>query len=342
MKKKLRVLVLVSKHLIPPDFIPPEELERSNCRTEYYVINTLRQLGHTVEPLGIDGDLKLVKDSIDQFRPHILFNLLEEWDGETLFDHNVVSYLELIKQAYTGCNPKGLLLARDKSLSKKILNYHRIKTPHFAVAKRGKKFNRPQKMQFPLIVKSLTEEGSVGISQNSVVKDDTKLQERIAFIHEHALSDAIVETFIEGKDIYISVLGNKKINIFPILQLEFKDAPNGIHQIATSKVKWNPEYREKYSIDCQFATDLSPELANRISDLSKKIYKILAISGYARLDMRLTDDGQVYFIEANPNPDISNHEEFAISAQKAGIDYPNLIEKIVTLGLNWNPVDSYN
>jgi len=338
--KKLRVLVLAAKHLIPPTDVKEEELTDAPWRTEHYVISTLKNLNHQVEVLGIDSDLRPIRDLTESFKPHVAFNLLEAFDGETLFDHNVVSFLELIKQPYTGCNPKGLLIARDKSLSKKLLNYHRIKTPQFAVAKRGNKFRRPSKLEFPLIVKSLTEEGSVGISQCSIVHDENHLIERINFVHQHTLSDAIVESYIEGEDLYVSIFGNKKVTVLPFLTLEFKDKENTLHKIATSKVKWNSKYRSKHQIDLAFKKDIDNDLKKRISSLSKKIYRILGLSGYARLDFRLSNN-ELYFLEANPNPDIADTDEFAISAQEIGISYAELLNRIVHLGESWNPVDIY-
>ncbi|MBL6990156.1 MAG: ATP-grasp domain-containing protein [Bacteriovoracaceae bacterium] len=334
--RKKRILLLVHPSLIPPPNVHPQqiELETLPWRTEYYVQNTLEFFGHDVLVLGVSNDLMAIRLAKDEFKPNIAFNLLEEFDGESVFDHSVVSYLELLKLPYTGCNPRGLLLARDKALSKKILHYHHIKTPHFAVAKMGKNFKRSKKLEFPLIVKSLVEEGSAGISQNSIVTNDKKLQERITFIHEHILSDAIVETFIEGRDLYVSLMGNKRVKTFPILELEFKNAPKTLHQIATGRVKWSPEYRKKYEIDIKVATNLPNTSLEKVVKLSKRIYKILGLGGYARLDLRLKKDGQIYFIEANPNPEVAKGEEFAFAAQEINISYPELLNKIIGLGIN--------
>jgi len=342
MRNKLRILVLVDKTLIPPIEARKIDLEKASWRTEFYVISTLKSIGHNVKVLGVESDLKAIRQAKEDFKPHIAFNLLEEFAGEAVFDHNVVSYLELIKLPYSGCNPKGLLLSRDKALSKQLMFYHRIKTPLFAVARRNKKFKRPKRLNFPLIVKSLTDEGSAGISQNSIVTDDNKLKERIEFVHENenTLSDAIVEDYVEGREIYVSLLGNKKVRVMPILELFFKNTPDRIHHIATSKVKWNPDYRKKYKIDIDIPK-LSDELSSKIIRLSKRIYRHLGINGYARLDLRLTDSGEIYFLEANPNPDISKGEEFAYSAKRAKIIYPDLLNKILNLGMSWKPETIY-
>ncbi len=342
MKKKFKVLVLIDSRLIPPEDATKEELEKAPYRTEFYVIKTLKSHGHKVHVLGLESDLKSIRTAREDLNPDIAFNLLEEFAGEAVFDHNVVSYLELINLPYTGCNPKGLLLSRDKALSKKILYYHRIKTPRFAVAHKNRKFKRPKRLEFPLIVKSLVDEGSTGISQKSIVYDDKELKERIGFIHDNEStgSTAIIESYIEGRDIYVSILGNRRIIILPPLELIFKNAPDRIHQIATSKVKWDPDYREKYEIDIDIPK-LPEEQISQIEKISKRIYRILGLSGYARLDLRLSDSGKIYFIEANPNPDISKGEEFAYSAKRAKINYPDLLNKIMTLGLSFKPGSTY-
>ena len=339
--KKLKVLVLLHPSLIPPETTKKEELDFAPWRTEYHVIKTLKDLGHTVYPLGVESDLLVIRKAFDEFKPDIAFNLLEQFGGEAVFDHNVVSYLELLKLPYTGCNPKGLLLSRDKSLSKKILYYHRIKTPKFFVVKQNHTFKLPKNIDFPMIVKSKMDEGSVGISQSSVVNDLDKLTERVKFIHESVGSDAIVESFIEGDDIYISLMGNNKVSVFPILELDFKNVPDGMFKIATSRVKWNKEYQKKYSITVKETNKLDEEAKKKVIKLGKRIYKILGINGYARLDMRFASNGDVYFIEANPNPEISKGEEFSISASKVGIKYPQLIEKMLLNGLSWVPESIY-
>src|SRR5204862_6172966 len=152
-------------------------------KTEWDVISTLKKIGHEVSPVGVYNNLGVIGNALLEFKPHVAFNLLEEFHGYPLYDQHVVSYLELIKQPYTGCNPRGLTIAHDKALTKKILSYHRILVPGFAVFPMGQKVGRPRRLKFPLLVKSVVEEGSVGISQASVVADDQKLAERVEFIH---------------------------------------------------------------------------------------------------------------------------------------------------------------
>ncbi|MGH7256727.1 MAG: D-alanine--D-alanine ligase family protein, partial [Nitrospirales bacterium] len=191
--KKLRTLVLMHEDLIPPDTPPAGvDLASVDWKTEFDVVTTLRGMGHEVKPLGVRNDLGVIRRAIDDWKPHIAFNLLEEFDGISVYDQNVVSYLELLRIPYTGCNPRGLMLAHDKSLSKKIFSYHRIPIPEFTVFPIGRTVKRPKRLAFPLIVKSASEEASLGISQASIVDDDEKLRERVAFIHNSVGTSALV------------------------------------------------------------------------------------------------------------------------------------------------------
>ena len=332
--RKLRVLVLMHPSLIPPESLEGyTEKEIYAWKTEYDVVSTLRKLGHEVALLGLQDELVPLRTVITEWRPHIVFNLLEEFHGLTEFDQHVVSYLELLRIAYTGSNPRGLVLARDKALSKKLLVYHRIRVPAFAVFPRGSRIRRPKGIHFPLIVKCLKEEASRGIAQASIVEDEEKLVERARFIHENIGADAIVEQFIEGRELYVGVIGNKHIKVLPIWELVFENLPPGSAAIATARAKHNPEYQEKWGIYQQPAAGLSPALAAHIVKTSKRIYRILQIDGYARIDYRLSPTGELYFLEANPNPEIAEREEFSSAAESLGISYPALLQKILNLGL---------
>jgi D-alanine-D-alanine ligase len=292
-------------------------------------------MGHEVYPVGLASDLAVIAKAREEHKPHIAFNLLEDFEGQALFDQHVVSYLELLKQAYTGCNPRGLTLAHDKALTKKILSYHRIAFPGFAVFPVGQKVVRPLRLKFPLFVKSVVEEGSVGISQASVVNDDTKLAERVEFIHRQTNNHAIAEQYIEGREIYVSVIGNRKLQTYTPWELVINNLPEGALNIATGRLKWNPDYQKKVGLVTKPA-NLPPELERDLKLLSKRIYRHLCLSGYARLDYRLTNNGKFYLLEANPNPQIAINEDFADSAAHSGLKYPQLLQKIITLGLSYN------
>jgi D-alanine-D-alanine ligase len=335
---KLRILALVHRHLVPPDTIPEGvDLVSAPWRTEYDVVTTLRGLGHEVRCLGVHDDLGDIRRTSEEWKPHIAYNLLEAFDDVTIFDQNVVSHLELLKLAYTGCNPRGLLLARDKSLSKKLLSYHRIAVPDFEVVRMGRPIRRAKKRTFPLIVKSLTQEASVGIAQASVVDTEEKLKERVAFIHASIGTAAIVEQYIEGRELYVGIIGNQTLQALPVWELFFTNMPADSKRIATGSVKWSVKYQKKHGIESGPAKDLPDELLLRIQHVCKRAYRALELSGLARIDLRLDPAGNVWVIEANPNPQIAKGEDFAASAEKIGISYESLLQRIVNLGIRWQP-----
>jgi D-alanine-D-alanine ligase len=333
--KRLRVLVLMHPDLIPPDSLKGHsEQEINEWKTEYDVVSTLRGAGHEVRPLGVENELKPIRDEIESWKPHVVFNLLEQFHGEAVYDQNVASYLELLRVPYTGCNPRGLVLARGKDLSKKLLIYHRIPLPPFAVFPPRRKIRRPPRLGLPLIVKSLSEDASYGIAQASVVDSDEKLAERVTFIHERIGTAAIAEQYIEGRELYVGVLGNERLRVLPIWELEFGSLPQGARAIATEKAKHDLEYQQRHDIVVGPAKDLSPQLVASIERAAKRIYRTLELDGYARIDFRLSADGIPYYIEANPNPEIAKVEEFASAALHAGIKYSDLVQRILALGIS--------
>src|SRR5436190_9366375 len=330
----LRVLVLLHPEGMPPDSLEGHsEQEIHKWKTEYDVLTTLRAAGHDVRPLGLLDELKPIRDEIEGWKPHVVFNLLEQFHGEAVYDQNVASYLELLRIPYTGCNPRGLVLARGKDLSKKLLLYHRVPLPAFAVFPKRRKVRRPRHLSLPLIVKSLNEDASYGIAQASVVDSDEKLAERIAFIHERIGTAAIAEQYIDGRELYVGVMGNDRLRVLPIWELQFGSMAHGARLIATEKVKHDPDYQERRGILHGPAKDLSPQLSARVERSAKRIYRTLELDGYARIDFRLTADGIPYYIEANPNPEIARVEEFASAAQHDGLDYPDLLHRILALGI---------
>ncbi len=335
--KKLRILALMHEDLVPPEDVSGIEIETAEWKTEYNVVTTLRKIGHEVLPLGVRSDLEVIHKTIEEWKPHIAFNLLEEFDGVAVYDQNVIGYLELLGMPYTGCNPRGLMLARDKSLSKKILAYHRIPYPDFAFFPMGRAARRHKRLAYPMIVKSVSQEASLGISQASIVDDDDKLRERVAFIHNSVGTDAIAEHFIEGRELYVGVLGNMRLQVFPVWELFLDGLPDEVQRIATARVKWNPKYQKKYGIRSGPAEGLPNGMQEKIQHLAKRIYRALNLSGYARIDLRLDPDGKVYVLEANPNPELAKQEDFAESAQKAGTAYADLLQRILNLGFQWRP-----
>lgn len=338
--KKLRVMLVVHYTLVPPDDLRDKNDPRmEKYRTEYDVKTALLNLGHEVQVVGVYGDLAPIRKVIEEWKPHIAFNLLEDFAGNSAFDYYVVSYFEMMRLPHTGCNPRGLLLARDKALSKMILTYHRIDVPDFVVFPFGKKISRLRKFKYPLIVKSLMEEGSVGIAKASYVETEAQLRERVALIHDKLQGDAIAEEYIDGRELYVTILGNTKLEVLPIRELEFGGTEPGTPRMATYKVKWDDKYRERWKIEYQFARNLPDGMAERVSHLCKRVYHLLDMNGYGRIDLRLTAAGGIYVLEANPNPGIARDEDCTLSAVKSGLSYDDFIQRILQLGLTARSIE---
>jgi len=332
-KRKLKVLALF-------DAMSPTTLDQDlqtylkveDRKTEADVLKALGQLGHTTEHLAIYDNLDLIRQKLQTFEPNVIFNLADQFKNNRAFDQNIAAFLAMQAIPFTGCGSTGMMLCKHKGISKKILGYHRIHVPNFVTIARGKRIARPQHLKFPILVKPLKEQASLGISQASFVETDDQFKERVQFIHEKFDNDVIAEEYIEGRELYVSILGNHRLEVFPIRELVFKEVPPDEPKIATYKAKWDEEYRKKWGLENRFAEGLDSAVATRILQTCKRIYHLLTIDGYARLDLRLTPKNELYFIEANPNPALSEDEDFAQSALKASVPYPELINRIIRLG----------
>jgi D-alanine-D-alanine ligase len=336
--RKLRVLALMHEDLVPPQ----DTSERSGpnivpWRTEHDVLSALRELGHEVQAIGVHDDLGVLREALERWDPHVTFNVLEEFHGVTLYAQAVISFVELLRRPYSGCNPRGLMLAHDKLLTKKILAWHRIRTPRCATFPLGHAAARPRRLAYPLLVKSIVEDASLGIAQASVVHSDEKLSERVQFMHQQHGTDVLAEEFIEGRELYVGLIGNARVEALPVWEMTFADWPEGAPRIATERVKWSSAYQKRHGIVTAAAKDLPEGAAAKIVRTCKQVYRALNLSGYARVDLRLDAEGRVWVIEANANPDLARDEDFAESAKAAGVDYPTLIQRILNLALAWRP-----
>jgi D-alanine-D-alanine ligase len=333
MRKKLKVLVLCDAiEPTPPDHDLAAYLA-GDRKTEADVLAAFGQLGHATDHLVIFDDLDPLRQKLQNFQPDVIFNLADQFKNNRAFDQNIASFLEMNGLAFTGCGSTGLTLCKHKAISKKILGYHRIHVPEFTVIPRGKRGARPARLKFPILVKPLKEEASYGIAQASFVETDEQFRERVQFIHEKYDNDVIAEEYIEGRELYVSILGNQRLQVFPIRELVFKEVPPDEPKIATYKAKWDEEYRKRWGLQNQFAEGLDPAVARAVEQTCKRIYRLLTIDGYARVDLRLTADNRIYFIEANPNPVLAAEEDFAQSALKSGLAYAQLIERIARMGI---------
>jgi len=334
MAKKLKVLALFDA--VRPTTLDQDlsaELKTVDWKTEAALLQALDQLGHTHEQLALFDDLDLLRQKLQTFTPDVIFNLADQFRNNRAFDQHIASYLALHDIPFTGCGPTGLTLCKHKGISKKILSYHRIHTPAFVLIPRGRRPVRPKHLHFPILVKPLKEEASYGIAQASFVENDDQFRERVTFLHENTGNDVIAEEYIEGRELYVSLIGNHRLQVFPIRELVFREVPPDEPKIATYKAKWDEAYRQKWGLENRFAEGLEPAVVREIESVCKRIYHLLTIDGYARIDLRLNAQNEVYFIEANPNPALAPDEDFAQSAMQTGLTYPQLIDRLARLGM---------
>jgi D-alanine-D-alanine ligase len=291
------------------------------------IFEALEKLGHKPAYLEIDGhDASLL--AVARAKADLVFNLGESYAGDDTKDTNIAAYLDLLDLPYTGAGPQGLYLAQNKALAKKIFHFHDIRTPYFAVSYKGLS-DHAHDIAFPLIVKPQSEDGSIGIDVGSVVSSVKELMERIHYIHEQFDSPALIEEYIEGREIYAAILGNDKPEALPLVELDLSNLPEGTPRIAGTEVKWEKDseaYRRTRSAP---AEDLDEETAAHLQQTALAAYQALQLRDYGRIDLRLTPDGKIYVIEANPNPWLSSGAEFAMAARKSGRSYADTMQDIV-------------
>jgi D-alanine-D-alanine ligase len=305
-----------------------QELEAEVAEAEYDVAEALIENGHEVYLLGFHENLRRLLDRLETFGPDLVFNATESFMGRSRYDYGVTALLEMKGYRYTGSPPEALLLARDKATSKKILEWHSINIPRFAVYAVDEEVTEPD-IDFPLIVKPTHEDASVGIAQSSVVVDYSSLRERVEFIHRSLNQSAIAEELIDGRELYVGIIGNSRLEVLPTIELIFEKIDEPAKRIATYSAKWDLEYRKRWGIKNIFARRIGKEALEEMHRAATLAYKALELRDYGRVDFRLTKDQRVYVIEVNPNPYISFGEDMANSAERAGMDYNKFIERIV-------------
>jgi D-alanine-D-alanine ligase len=332
MKKKIDVLVIFDLPSPPPKYLDlSRELDSADWKTEAHVVRALTRLGHRVRTIGLYDDPGPVLDEIKTHRPDVVFNLAEQFKDRSANDRNVVGLLEMMDVRYTGSSPTGLTLCKNKGMTKEILSYHRIDFPDFAVFPPSANIRKPKQLDYPLFIKPLKDEASYGIAQDSFVRDDRSFEDRVRFIHERLNQQALAEEYIEGRELYVSIIGNRRLHVLPIREVIFSKMPENQPQFATFKAKWDEEYRKKWGIKNIFAQDLPEGIPEKISVICKKVYQALHIRGYGRIDLRLTPEGRIVVLEANPNPGLAPDDEVALSALKAGYSYEELVQWILRL-----------
>lgn len=336
--KNLKIILLFDLSIELPQDEYKHYWNTPDWKAERDVRNALQNLGHEVIPYGIFNDIESFIKLVKNEKPDLVFNMSEAFSGHRLLEPHITSLMQMVGVPFTGTGPMSLQLCKDKGLTKVILNYHKISTPQFSVVKKGKVITKEAKKElknftYPAFVKPLQLESSEGISQSSYVENEKQALERVEFIHQKYDTDAIVEEFIHGREVYVSLLGNDKVIAFPPRELFFKKISEDEPKFATYNSKWNQSYRKKWGIDSGWANDLSMSMQKKIYRTCKQIYKVLGMQGFGRIDLRIRGE-EIFFIEANPNPSIAKKEDYALSAHKAGVDYEQLIAKIVALSLS--------
>jgi D-alanine-D-alanine ligase len=331
--KKARVLVLFDTDGEPPAAQDYKKQLESSDEAEFDVARALMARGHQVRLFGFRDNIDQLAAGLRAEPADVVFNLTEHFRTESALDYTVAAVMDMLGFAYTGAATMGLMLARDKALTKKVFAYDGIRIPHFMVCNRGAAVQRPSDLRFPLIVKPLDEDASVGIAQASVVRDDDALKERVNFIHERFKTNAIVEEFIAGRELYIGVMGNDPPVALPPIEMVFKSDSNVESRIATFKAKWSVRYRESRGIQNMIAKNLSDDLRKRLADVALRAYQAAELRDYGRIDVRLAHDDAIYVVEANPNPYLADGEDLAWAAEAGGHSYEDFIEKIAEMAI---------
>ena len=310
-------------------FSPRELKEQEDKETEADVLVCLKRLGHEVETLAVFDDVLPIVEKVKSFAPEVVFNLTESFHSDRAHEANIPALLELMKVRYTGARPEGLMLCKDKALAKKILAYHRVRVPHFVISPEQRPLKRLRRFVYPAFVKPVGEESSDGISKASFAKSEEEALERARFVHEKFHCDALIEEYIDGRELYLSIMGNRKLNVFPPREIFFNEVPDDEPKFATFKAKWDDAYRKKWGIRNGAASELPGGLEEKLARLARKVYRVLKIRGLGRIDVRLTPAGEIAIIEANPNPSLAREDDFAQAASAAGLEYDVLIQKIL-------------
>jgi D-alanine-D-alanine ligase len=328
----MKVLVLfdLPRPVHPDEAFTSQDLrEKEDRPTEADVITCLAALGHEVDTLPVHEDVSNMVQKIGNFAPDVVFNLCESFFNDRAKEPNIPALLEMMRVRYTGANPEALMLSKDKALAKTVLVYHHIRVPRFVLSRRTYPLRRLRRFKFPAFVKPLGEESSDGIAKASFARNEAEAIERSRFIHERLGSDVMIEEYIEGRELYVSVLGDRRLTVFPPRELFFGRMPETEPRFATFKAKWNDAYRANWGITNGPAAPFEDGVEKKVADLARRIYNLLKIQSLGRIDLRLTPSGELVFIEANPNPSLAQEDDFAQSAAAAGMNYEALIQRIL-------------
>ncbi len=330
-----KVAVLFDLNFSPPeDHDYSEFIKSDDWRSERFVFKALEELGYEPFFLGVYDNLERLIHELREREPAFVFNLTEAFNNRRDLAVQIVGVLELLNIPYTGTSSFGLSLCQDKGLSKKILAHHRIRVPKWVTSRHQKPLRGLKAFKYPAFVKPAREEASEGISRDSFVENEKDCLERVRYLHDRFNSDVMIEEFIPGREFYVSALGGKRLQIFPIRELCFREFPEDTPKFATFKTKWDEDYRKKWGIRNEFARGITEEQIEVMSEMCKKAFEFLHLRAFARFDLRLSETGEIVMLEANPNPSLATWDDFVMSAEKGGVEFTDLIGKIVDLSLD--------
>jgi D-alanine-D-alanine ligase len=329
----MKVVVLIDPEAYVPEDPQLEVGPGDVCmELEFHVADTLREAGHDVRVVVFGPNITANLEQLRSARPDLVFNLTEHYRGNRRMDKNIAALLDLLGLSYTGSGPTGLMLCRDKALCKRLLSHHHIRVPDFVLLRPGETA-APRRLRYPLVVKPVYEDGSDGITLGSMVNGPEELAERAAMLHGRMKQPVICEEYIEGREIYLGLLGNRRLTALPGRECRFNAAVPAAPRIATARVKRDAAYCAKWGIEFTDA-ELDERTSARLARISKRVYRLLHLRDYGRIDVRLTGGGDVVVLEANPNPDLTLGDELSEAAARAGIGYERLIDRIVRTALH--------
>jgi D-alanine-D-alanine ligase len=340
------------------DAVEDQEKEEARAKgkklplTYEMVGQVLRKRGHTVDTAPATTNIRDLVSRVDKLDSDIIFNLCESLGGVSQHEQNVASLLELLDRRFTGSGSMGLSLAQDKELAKKLLAFHGIRYPKYAVMDAGR-VDWSDDLEFPVFIKPLNQDASIGIDNNAIVHNIKDLMERISYIHTEWGTPALIEEYIEGREIYVGVLGNDKPEALPIIEWDFSSVPEGTPKIASAEAKWEENSKAYKNAKEVFPEDIPESVYREIQEAAVNAFRALKLRDYGRIDLRLRktssrkkenakarkensavgDAWEFYVIEVNPNPHLDINGEIAMAAAKHGLDYPDLMEKIIELAL---------
>jgi len=332
-QRSLRILALFDgmTPAAADEALAKTKTEKEILKDEANLIGHLENLGHEVMTIAVHDELDEFLKTLGEKKPNLVFNLCEAYQGDRKYEPHVAGLVEMMGIPITGSGLEALSLCKDKGLTKKILSYHGIRVPEFEVSRRSRPIRSLKNFPYPAFIKPLGLEASEGIAQLSFADNEEDALKRVEFIHRKMEVDAIIEEFIDGRELYVGVLGNEKLTAFPPRELFFDETPEGEFKFATFKAKWDTNYRKRWGIRTGKPKSIDQKVMDDLLETAKKIYRLLHMRGYGRIDFRLKPNGEFVFLEANPNPSIAESEDLALAAKEGGVDYSELLDKVIRL-----------